>query len=39
MENPIANKLDGILTQHGITVINGRKHGLRDSVISLINTL
>ena len=39
LPDKLANKLDGILTQHGITVINGRKHGLRDSVISLINTL
>jgi len=34
-----ANKWDGILTQHGMTIINGRRHGVRDSVISLINTL
>ena len=39
LPDKLANKLDGILSQHGITVINGRKHGLRDSVISLISTL
>jgi len=34
-----ANKLDGILSQYGMTIVDGRKHGLRDAVISLIDSL
>ena len=34
-----ANKFDGILGQHGMTIINGRKHGVHDSVIALLNSL
>jgi len=34
-----ANKLDGILGQHGMTITNGRKHGVHDSVIALLDSL
>jgi len=34
-----ADKLDGILKDHGMTVAHGRRHGVRNSVISLISSL
>jgi hypothetical protein len=39
LPDPLANKLDGILAQYGMTTVAGRKHGMRDSVIALLNTL
>lgn len=34
-----ANKLDGILIQHGMTITNGRRHAVRDSVMSFLDSL
>jgi hypothetical protein len=35
----IANKYDGILMNHGMTIVNGRRHGVRAAMISFIDTL
>jgi hypothetical protein len=34
-----ADKLDGILKDHGMTIAFGRRHGVRNSVISLIGSI
>jgi hypothetical protein len=34
-----ADKLDGILKDHGMTIAFGRRHGVRNSFISLIGTI
>jgi hypothetical protein len=34
-----ADKLDGILKDHGMTIAFGRRHGVRNSVISLISSI